>query len=319
MRLIPLAVILKTLSFIPAGKTHNCGTTEPSGHTRLRKQYNATKGRPLETAPAIELPKIGFGTYRLNGESGAAKIQAAIGAGYRLLDSAFSYENEGAVGYAVRHCDVPREELIVTSKVPGRHHAYENAKQTIEESLLRTGLDYLDLYLIHWPLPKQNRYVEAWNALIDAQSRGLVRWIGVSNFLPVHLERLKQETGIVPAVNQIQLSPYYPDVSAVDVNTAEGIITEAWSPLGRGGDLLADPVIGRIAEERQASAAQIILAWHIARGIVPIPKSQSLQRQVENLAATKITLTPEEVATITSLGRPDGRALDLDPAEHEEY
>lgn len=267
----------------------------------------------------LELPKIGLGTYSLNGTKGAQAIAKAIDAGYRLIDSAFNYENEGAVGKAVWSSSVPREDLIIATKLPGRHHAYDKATVTIEESLYRTGLDYIDLYLIHWPLPRIDKYVEAWQALIDAQSRGLVRWIGVSNFLPDHLERLQQETGILPQVNQIQLSPYFPDVDMVDYNTRRGIITEAWSPLGRGRDLLADPVIVAIAAAHDATPAQIVLAWHMSRGVVPIPKSATFERQVHNLAAVNITLTGVEIQRINALARPDGRVLDLDPATHEEF
>ncbi|MFZ1382320.1 MAG: aldo/keto reductase, partial [Scrofimicrobium sp.] len=196
-----------------------------------------------ELQGGVELPKIGLGTYRLNGESGARAIDAAIGAGYRLIDSAFNYDNEGAVGQAVRNTEVPREELIITSKLAGRYHAYDQARDSIEESLFRLGLDQIDLYLIHWPLPKVDKYVEAWEALVNAQQRGIVRWIGVSNFLPEHIERLEKETGVLPAVNQLQLHPYFPDTEAVEYNASRGIITEAWSPLGRGRELLDEPVI----------------------------------------------------------------------------
>lgn len=267
---------------------------------------------------AIVLPKIGLGTYRMNGSAGIEAVTSGIDAGYRLIDSAFSYENEGVVGEAIRRSSVPREELIITSKLPGRHHPYKQATSTIEESISRMGLDHIDLYLIHWPIPRLDRYVEAWQALIDAQKRGLVRWIGVSNFLPEYLERLQAETGVMPAVNQVQLHPYFPDPELVDFDDKHGIITEAWSPLGRGKELLEEPVIVDIAEVHGASPAQVVLAWHMARGVVPIPKSATPERQIANLGALDITLSTGEVEAISALGSPDGRVLDLDPAVFEE-
>ncbi|WRS29662.1 aldo/keto reductase [Actinomycetaceae bacterium MB13-C1-2] len=272
-----------------------------------------------ELQGGVELPKIGLGTYRLNGENGAGAIDAAISAGYRLIDSAFNYDNEGAVGEAVRNTEVPREDLIITSKLPGRYHAYDRAKEAIEESLFRLGLDQIDLYLIHWPLPRVDKYVEAWRALVDAQERGIIRWIGVSNFLPEHIERLESETGVLPAVNQLQLHPYFPDTEAVEYNTSRGIITEAWSPLGRGKDLLDEPVIIEIADNHFATPAQVVLAWHMARGVVPIPKSSSLERQIANFNAQSLELAADEVTAITDLGVNGHRVLDIDPATHEEF
>ena len=155
------------------------------------------------------LPVIGLGTYKLNGNEGANAIQSAIDMGYRLIDSAYNYENEGTVGEAVRRSSVPREQLRVTSKLPGRYQAYDKAVTTIQESLYRANLDYYDLYLIHWPKPKQDTYVEAWQALIDAKKWGLIRSIGVCNFLPEHIERLERETGVKPSVNQIELHPFF--------------------------------------------------------------------------------------------------------------
>lgn len=276
----------------------------------------------------LALPKIGLGTYNLRGIAGVEAVAAAIGAGYRLIDSAFNYENEGATGEAVRTSSVPRDQLIYTSKLPGRHHAYEEAVYTIEESLARTGLDYIDLYLIHWPLPKVDRYVEAWRALIDARERGLVKWIGVSNFLPEHIDRLEKETGIVPEVNQVQCHPYFPNSDQVAFNRSKGIITEAWSPLGRARTLLEEPVIVDVAADHDATPAQVVLAWHMNRGVVPIPKSSSLERQASNLEAVNLHLSDLEVEAITALGEGlegegrsshAGRVLDLDPATHEEF
>ena len=279
-----------------------------------------TPAIPTRTAhTGFTLPVLGFGTYKLKGADGVAAVSAAIDAGYTLLDSAFNYENEGTVGRAVRTSGHNRDGLIVTSKLPGRHHAYDQAVETIEESVYRTGLARIDLYLIHWPNPRVDQYVEAWRALIDAKERGLVRAIGVSNFLPEHLERLEAETGVLPEVNQIELHPYFPQVDQLAYDTERGIITEAWSPLGRGTELLAEPVLGRIAAAHGATPGQVVLAWTVARGAVPIPKATSAARQQENLGAVALALSADEIAEITALGRPDGRTSDQDPAVYEEF
>lgn len=170
----------------------------------------------------VGLPAIGFGTYRLNGADGVEAMAMAIETGYRLLDSAFNYENEGALGASIRRAGVPREALRVISKLPGRHHRFEEAIATVEESLFRAQLDYYDLYLIHWPNPRQGLYVEAWQALIEARRRGLVRSIGVCNFLPDHLERIIRETGVVPAVNQVEMHPYFPQAEQRAFDAAHG-------------------------------------------------------------------------------------------------
>lgn len=265
------------------------------------------------------LPAIGLGTYRLNGIAGAAAVRSAVENGYRLLDSAFRYENEGAVGRGARDSGADRSSLIFTSKLPGRHHEYGAALSTIEESVFRSGLDAIDLYLVHWPNPITGRYVEAWRALVEARERGLVRHIGVSNFLPEHLERIEAETGVRPVVNQIELHPYFPQVDAVEYHREHGIITEAWSPVGRGNDVAGQPVVGEIAAAHGITPVQAILAWHVARGVVPLPKSADPGRQRENLAAAEVVLTAAEVDAITALGRPDGRLKDQDPARYEEF
>lgn len=265
------------------------------------------------------LPELGFGTYRLNGAEGADAVTRAIDAGYRLIDSAFNYENEGAVGRAVRTADVDRDAVIFTSKLPGRHHAYDEAIRTIEESVYRSGLDRIDLYLIHWPNPRVGKYVDAWRALIEARARGLVGAIGVSNFLPEHLERIETETGERPLVNQIELHPYFPQTDALAYHRERGILTEAWSPLGRGNDLLLNPVIVSIADAHDATPGQTVLAWHRAVGSIPIPKAASGERQRENLESLGLELSDDEVAAITALGRPDGRTHGQDPATYEEF
>lgn len=267
----------------------------------------------------LKLPAVGFGTYRLNGHEGADVIQNAIRLGYRLIDSAFNYENEGAVGRAVRECSVPRDELLITSKLPGRHHRYKEAIATVEESLYRAGLDYYDLYLIHWPNPKTDLYVEAWQALIEAKRRGLVRSIGVCNFLPSHLERLVQETGVVPSVDQIEMHPYFNQLEQRRWNAAHRIVTEAWSPLGRANSVLQEPAIADMARAHRKTVSQIILRWHVQLGVIPIPKATSESHQSENIRIDDFSLTEGEIDRINGLTRVDGRTFDQDPNVYEEF
>jgi diketogulonate reductase-like aldo/keto reductase len=264
------------------------------------------------------LPAIGLGTYALNGDAGAEAVAGAIGAGYRLIDSAFNYENEGSVGRGVAASDVNRDEIIVTTKLPGRHHPSEKARTSIEESRSRLGLDITDLHLIHWPNPSQDEYVQAWAALVDAQERGIVRQIGVSNFLPDHLERIEKETGVRPVVNQIEVHPFFPQEEQIAYHREQGILTEAWSPLGRARALLEEQVIIEVAAAHEITPAQTVLAWHVARGTVSIPKASSLEHQLSNLAAAEVVLDDAEVAAITALGRADGRLFGADPRTHEE-
>lgn len=267
----------------------------------------------------LVLPPVGFGTYRLNGRKGAEIIKRAVKNGYRLLDSAFNYENEGALGAAVRDCGIPRSELLITSKLPGRHQAYEEALSTVEESLYRAGLDYYDLYLIHWPNPRENLYVEAWQALIEAKKRGLVRSIGVCNFLPEHLERLIKETETAPSINQIELHPYFNQEPQRAFDKEHHIVTEAWSPLGRASQLLNDPVITEIAAAHEKTVTQTILRWHVQLGVLPIPKASSDEHQKENLDIFDFVLSKEEMGKINSLTRDDGRTFNQDPAVYEEF
>lgn len=267
----------------------------------------------------LAIPAIGLGTYNLRGATGVQAMTSAIDMGYRLLDSAFNYENEGAVGEAIRRSSVPRDQLFVTSKLPGRHHAYDKALYTIQESLYRTKLDYYDIYLIHWPNPKQDIYVEAWQALIDAKKWGLIRSIGVCNFLPEHLERLTKETGVTPSINQIELHPYFSQKEQLAYDKENGIITESWSPLGRASNVLQNETIQQIASSHGKTISQVILRWHIQLGALPIPKSSSPQRQLENLQVFDFELTQEQMQRISSLTRPDGRIANQDPAEYEEF
>ncbi|RJQ80333.1 aldo/keto reductase [Pseudonocardiaceae bacterium YIM PH 21723] len=267
---------------------------------------------------SMKLPKIGFGTAKLSGTQCVEAIAGALDAGYRLLDSAFNYANEGAVGAAVRRSSIPREDILVTSKLPGRYYQRDLALPMVQESVYRTGLEYIDLYLLHWPNPSTDLYVEAWQTLVEARQQGLVREIGVCNFLPEHLERIERETGVRPVVNQIELHPYFPQTEALAHHADRGILTQSWCPLRRG-DLLEHPVITGVAAEHGITPAQAVLAWHVAVGAIPLPRSASAERQRENLAATEIRLRPADVDRITALGRPDGRLKDQDPAVYEEY
>ena len=268
---------------------------------------------------ATTLPKLGFGTYALRGYDGADSVASALRLGYRFVDTAYNYENEGAVGEGIRRSGVAREELRVESKLPGRYQRHDDAVHAVEESLLRASLEYFDLYIIHWPNPKQDHYVEAWQTLIELRDRGLLRSIGVSNFLPEHIERIVHETGVIPSVNQIEVHPRFPQEEAIAWNAEHGIVTEAWTPVGRGSDLRDDPTIAAIAQTHGRTPTQVILRWHVQRGTVPIPKAASPAHQRENLETFDFELSADEIATITALGRPDGRINDQDPAVYEEF
>jgi len=266
-----------------------------------------------------KFPEIGFGTSNMYGSQATRKIEQAISSGYRIIDSAFNYENEGVVGRAILNSSVPREEITVTSKLPGRHHDYEEALWTIEESVARTGLDYIDLYLIHWPNPSENKYVGAWKALVDAQKTGLIRSIGVSNFLPEHIDRLEEETGVLPVVNQIEMHPYYNQEKQREYHQSKGIVTQAWSPIGRASEVMNDSLFVQLAEKYSKSVAQIILRWHIQLGVVPIPKSGNAKRQLENISLFDFSLEQDDMAKINGLTKEDGRRKDQDPAVYQEF
>jgi 2,5-diketo-D-gluconate reductase A len=264
------------------------------------------------------LPAIGFGTYPLRGEEGVAAIISALEAGYRLIDTAVNYGNEREVGEALRRSGVPREEVQVTSKLPGRHHAYDAAIASTEASLKQLGLDYLDLHLIHWPNPSQDKYVEAWRALIELRDRGLVRSIGVSNFTRTHLTRVIEDTGVTPAVNQVELHPRFPQVEMRRAHEELGIRTESWSPMGKRQAPYDEPPVRSAAERHQVTPGQVILRWHHQLGALPIPKSAHADRQKQNLDIFGFKLSDEEMSAITGLGQAGGRLFGGDPAVHEE-
>ncbi|HET8601258.1 MAG TPA: aldo/keto reductase [Segeticoccus sp.] len=264
------------------------------------------------------LPAIGFGTYPLKGEDGIRAVTSALEAGYRLIDTAVNYENEREVGEALRRSGLPRDQVQVASKIPGRHHGYDDAIRSTHESLERLGLDHLDLHLIHWPNPSVGKYHEAWRALVDLRKQGLVRSIGVSNFTSEHLARIIEDTGVTPAVNQLELHPYFPQQQMRGVDADRGILTEAWSPLGKRPTPFEEPAVTDAARAHGVTPAQVVLRWHVQLGSLPIPKSANPDRQRQNLDVFGFELTDDEVAAITALGRANGRRFGGDPDTHEE-
>jgi 2,5-diketo-D-gluconate reductase A len=265
-----------------------------------------------------EIPAIGFGTYPLDGDEAVTAVSDALEAGYRLLDTAVNYGNEEAVGEGLRRSGVPREEVLVTSKLPGRHHGYDDAIASVRESVRRLGLEYLDLHLIHWPNPGVGKYGEAWRALVDLKKDGLIRSVGVSNFTDAHLRRIIDDTGVTPAVNQLELHPRFPQEQMRRVHEELGIQTEAWSPLGKRNAPYDEPAVAQPAERLGVTPGQVVLRWHVQIGSLPIPKSGNPDRQRQNLDVFGFELTDDEVAAITALGDPDGRLFDGDPDTHEE-
>lgn len=264
------------------------------------------------------LPALGFGTYPLKGEEGTAAVLSALDAGYRLIDTAVNYENEDVVGRALAETDVHRSDIVVATKLPGRYHGYQETLDSFETSRAALGVDVIDLYLIHWPNPSVDKYVDAWRAMIDLQADGKVRSIGVSNFTRDYLTRLAAETGVLPAVNQIEVHPYFPQEQLIEFHAQHDILTEAWSPLGKAAAPYNEQTVVEIADRHGVTPAQTVLRWHIERGVVPIPKSASPDRQRQNLDVFGFSLSPDEVAAITSLGSPDGRLFGGDPTVHEE-
>jgi 2,5-diketo-D-gluconate reductase A len=264
------------------------------------------------------LPAIGFGTYPLRGEDGTAAMVSALEAGYRMLDTAVNYENESEVGEALRRSGLPRDEVVVASKIPGRHHAYDDAIASVRGSLERLGVERTDLHLIHWPNPSQGRYVEAWRALVRLQQDGLVRSIGVSNFSEEHLTRIIDDTGVVPAVNQVELHPRFPQARMREVHERLGIRTEAWSPMGKRRAPLDEQAVTAAAEAHDVTPGQVILRWHVQLGSLPIPKSADPRRQAQNVDVFGFELSPAEVEAISGLAEDDGRLFGGDPDTHEE-
>jgi 2,5-diketo-D-gluconate reductase A len=264
-----------------------------------------------------ELPVIGLGTYGLRGDAGTASIVSAISLGYRLLDTALNYENEREVGDAVRASGVPRGDILVTSKLPGRHHGYDETLASFDTTRENLGLDFVDLYLIHWPLPRIGKYVDSWRAMIRLRDEGSIGSIGVSNFTAEQITRLSAETGVKPAVNQIELHPRFIQLGMRSFDAGHDIKTESWSPLGDRDALLSEPTIADIAAAHFVTPTQVVLRWHVQLGTIPIPKSGNAERQRENIGIFDFELTDDELAQISLLD--SGRLWDADPDTHEEF
>ncbi|TDU82612.1 2,5-diketo-D-gluconate reductase A [Kribbella voronezhensis] len=260
------------------------------------------------------MPRLGLGTSPMNDADAERTVVQALELGYRLIDTAENYRNEVGVGRALRA--VAREEVFVTSKFNKRWHSVEGARAAFEASAERLGVDYLDLLLIHWPNPDQDQYVDAWRGLIALREAGLVRAIGTSNFKPAHLQRLIDETGVAPEVNQIQLSPLWTKQENREFHAQHNIVTEAWSPLGNGRGLLEHPTITEIAKAHDKTPAQVVLRWEIQLNAVPIPKSANPTRLAQNLAVFDFTLTDDEMTSLSSLDGTGPAPADSDRSGH---
>ncbi|BDZ44750.1 aldo/keto reductase [Naasia aerilata] len=270
-----------------------------------------------QLAPTVPLndgrriPQLGLGVYKIADSDVERVIGEALEVGYRHIDTATLYRNERGVGRAVRNAPVPREDLFVTTKLWNDDQGYDRALRAFDESMSRLGLDYVDLYLIHWPVPSQDRYVETWRALERIQEEGRARSIGVSNFATHHLERVLGEGRVAPAVNQVELHPWLPQDELREFDAAHGIVTEAWSPLARGR-VLGDELLERIGAKHGKSSAQVVLRWHLDRGIVVIPKSVTPSRIRENFDVFDFSLDEEDAAAIAALGSGERTGRDPD-------
>jgi 2,5-diketo-D-gluconate reductase A len=266
----------------------------------------------LHIAGSDTIPQLGFGVFQVPPEDTADVVRTALVTGYRHIDTAAMYRNEEGVGEATRSAGVERDDVFVTTKLPNDSHGREATRRALDTSLARLDYDYVDLYLIHWPLPGKDQYVETWQTFVELHQEGLARAIGVSNFQPHHLQRIIDETGVTPAVNQIELHPYLQQAELRDFHREHGILTEAWSPIAQGG-VLEDPVITGMAEDLGRSPAQIVLRWHIEIGNVVIPKSVTPSRIEENFYLFSFELGEDRLAQIAELDR--GERTGFDPDE----
>jgi 2,5-diketo-D-gluconate reductase A len=252
------------------------------------------------------IPQLGLGVFQTPNDLARSVVQTALQLGYRHIDTAAAYQNEEGVGEGIRASGMARDEIFITTKVWNDDQGYDKTLRALEASLNRLKLKYVDLYLIHWPSPQRDLYVQTWRALIRSKEEGLTRSIGVSNFEVEHLDRVIGETGVTPVLNQIELHPRFQQKRLRHANTQRGIETEAWSPLGRG-KLLADPVIARIANKYDRTPAQVIIRWHLGNGLVVIPKSVNLDRIKENYDVFGFALDADDLETISNLDEPSGR------------
>lgn len=271
-----------------------------------------SKVPPIILNNGVEMPQLGFGVWQVPDAEAEKAVATALEAGYRSIDTAAIYGNEEGTGKAIAASGIAREKLFVTTKLWNADQGYDATLRAFDASLDKLGLDYLDLYLIHWPLPSKDSYVDTYKAFEKIYADGRAKAIGVSNFLPEHLERLLGETSIIPAVNQIELHPHLQQRAAREFHAEQGITTEAWSPLGQGKGLLEVPAIVAIAQKHGRTPAQIVLRWHVQLGNVVIPKSVTPSRIVENIDVFDFELDIEDIAAISALN--EDRRLGPDPA-----
>ncbi|MGW0994793.1 aldo/keto reductase [Streptomyces sp. NPDC002523] len=272
----------------------------------------SSKVPPIILNNGVEMPQLGFGVWQVPDDEAERAVATALQAGYRSIDTAAIYRNEEGTGKAINASGLPREEIFVTTKLWNTDQGYDSTLRAFDASLEKLGLDYLDLYLIHWPLPSRGKYIDSYKAFEKLYSEGRVKAIGVSNFLPEHLERLIEETSVIPAVNQIELHPHLQQRAARAFQADQGIRTEAWSPLGSGKGLLDVPAIVAIGQKHNRTPAQVVLRWHIQLGNIVIPKSVTPSRIRENIEVFDFSLDDEDLAAISALN--EDRRLGPDPA-----
>lgn len=270
----------------------------------------------MTLAHGAVVPRIGLGTWPMDDAEAERVVAEALTAGYRLVDTAYNYRNERGVGRGLRASGLPREDVFVTTKFNRECHGVEGAAEALRASAERLGVDYVDLLLIHWPNPAQDRYVAAWEGLVALLEQGLVRAIGTSNFKAEHIDRIVAATGVTPDLNQVQLSPYTTRAMIRRYDAEHGIVTQSWSPLGQGNDLLAHPVVVDVAERNGVGAGPAVLAWHLAHGLAMVVKSSDPRRLRDNLAAATITLPAADVAALDALDRGESAAVDSDRFGH---
>ncbi|MEV7664045.1 aldo/keto reductase [Paenarthrobacter sp. NPDC089316] len=276
----------------------------------------------MKPAPVIELndgntiPQLGLGTWPLNDAQVADAVVEAVSCGYRHIDTAVKYGNEKGVGQGIAACGVDRAELFITTKLDGAFQGSGKAVDGLNGSLERLGLEYVDLLLIHWPLPRRGEFVSTWKTFEELQVSGKVRSIGVSNFKPAHLDQLFRETQVVPAVNQIQVSPSIPRPAARAYNERHGIVTESYSPLGASSDLLNAPVLASVGEKYGKTPGQVVLRWHVQQGLVAIPKTANPQRMRENLDVFDFELDQDDLSKLQTLDAGPDAGVDSDVQGH---